>query len=37
VKEEHEDMFPKVRKTKLDLKELGMRMAFRKQELAKQL
>ena len=37
VKEEHEDMFPKVRKTKLDLKELGMRMAFRKEELAKQL
>ncbi len=37
VKEEHEEMFPKVRKTKLDLRELGMRMAFRKQELAKQL
>jgi hemerythrin-like domain-containing protein len=37
VKEEHEDMFPKVRKTKLDLKELGMRMAFRKQELSRQL
>lgn len=37
VKEEHEDMFPKVRKTKLDLRELGMRMAFRKQELAKQI
>jgi hemerythrin-like domain-containing protein len=37
VKEEQEDMFPKVRKTKLDLKELGMRMAFRKAELAKQL
>jgi hemerythrin-like domain-containing protein len=35
VKEEQEEMFPKVRKTKLDLKELGMRMAFRKQELAK--
>lgn len=36
VKEEHEDMFPKVRKTDLDLKELGMRLAFRKAELAKQ-
>ena len=35
VKEEHEEMFPKVRKTKLDLRELGMRMAFRKQELTK--
>jgi hemerythrin-like domain-containing protein len=35
VKEEHEDMFPKVRKTDLDLKELGMRMAFRKAELSK--
>jgi hemerythrin-like domain-containing protein len=33
VKEEHEEMFPKVRKTKLDLKELGMRLAFRKREL----
>ena len=37
VKEEHEEMFPKVRKSKLDLRELGMRMAFRKAELAKQL
>ena len=37
VQEEHEEMFPKVRKTKLDLQELGMRMAFRKAELAKQL
>lgn len=37
VKEEHEEMFPKVRKTKVDLKELGMRMAFRKEELAKLL
>jgi len=36
VKEEHTEMFPKVRKTKLDLRELGMRMAFRKGELAKQ-
>jgi len=37
VKEEHEEMFPKVRKTDLDLKELGMRLAFRKAELAKQV
>ena len=37
VKEEHEEMFPKVRKSKLDLRELGMRMAFRKAELAKQI
>ena len=37
VKEEHEEMFPKVRKTSLDLRELGMRLAFRKNELAKQL
>jgi hypothetical protein len=37
VKEEQTDMFPKVRKTKLDLKELGMRMRFRKEELAKQV
>jgi hemerythrin-like domain-containing protein len=36
VKEEHEEMFPKVRKTDLDLKELGMRLAYRKAELAKQ-
>jgi len=36
VKEEHEDMFPKVRKTDVDLKEIGIRMAFRKAELAKQ-
>ena len=36
VKEEHEEMFPKVRKTDLDLKEIGMRLAFRKAELAKQ-
>ena len=35
VKEEQEEMFPKVRKTKLDLRELGMRMAFRKEELKK--
>jgi hemerythrin-like domain-containing protein len=37
VKEEHTEMFPKVRKTKLDLKELGMRLAFRKGELKKQM
>ncbi|MGZ5040494.1 MAG: hemerythrin domain-containing protein, partial [Usitatibacter sp.] len=37
VKEEHTEMFPKVRKTKLDLRELGMRLAFRKEELARQL
>jgi hemerythrin-like domain-containing protein len=37
VKEEQTEMFPKVRKTRLDLKELGMRMAFRKEELARQL
>ena len=37
VKEEQNEMFPKVRKSKLDLRELGMRMAFRKEELAKQL
>jgi len=35
VKEEQTEMFPKVRKTKLDLQELGMRMKFRKTELAK--
>jgi len=37
VKEEQNEMFPKVRKTKLDLRELGMRMAFRKEELMKQV
>ncbi len=37
VKEEHEEMFPKVRKTRLDLNELGMRLAFRKAELKKQI
>ncbi|MDQ3026503.1 MAG: hemerythrin domain-containing protein [Pseudomonadota bacterium] len=35
VKEEHEEMFPKVRKTDLDLRALGMRMAARKRVLAK--
>lgn len=33
VKEEHNEMFPQVRKTKLDLKELGERMQARKTEL----
>ena len=37
VKEEHEEMFPKLRKTELDLQELGMRLAFRKTELTKQV
>jgi hemerythrin HHE cation binding domain-containing protein len=37
VKEEHEEMFPKLRKTELDLQELGMRLAFRKAELKKQV
>lgn len=33
VKEEQNEMFPKVRKTKLDLKALGERMLARKEEL----
>lgn len=33
VKEEQNEMFPKIRKTKLDLKELGERMQARKMEL----
>ncbi|HEX7639954.1 MAG TPA: hemerythrin domain-containing protein [Burkholderiaceae bacterium] len=33
VKEEQTEMFPKVRKTSLDLKELGARLAARKDEL----
>lgn len=33
VKEEEEEMFPMVKKTKLDLKDLGERMAQRKEEL----
>jgi hemerythrin superfamily protein len=37
VKEEHTEMFPKVKKSKLDLRELGMRLAFRKGELAQQM
>jgi hemerythrin-like domain-containing protein len=36
VKEEHEEMFPKVRKTDLDLRSLGMRLASRKAELTRQ-
>jgi hemerythrin-like domain-containing protein len=35
VKEEQNEMFPKVRKAKLDLRELGMRLAFRKAELSR--
>jgi hemerythrin superfamily protein len=34
VKEEQNEMFPKVRKTKLDLVELGSRLQARKEELA---
>jgi len=33
VKEEEEEMFPKVRKTKVDLEALGQEMAMRKDEL----
>lgn len=33
VKEEHTEMFPKAKKSKLDLRELGGRMLARKQEL----
>ena len=33
VKEEHEEMFPKARKTKVDMAELGERMLRRKEEL----
>lgn len=33
VKEEHNEMFPKVKESSLDLVELGMRMAARKNEL----
>ncbi len=33
VKEEQNEMFPKARKTKLDMNELGARMAARKEEL----
>ena len=37
VKEEHTEMFPKVKKSKIDLRELGMRLAFRKGELVQQM
>lgn len=37
VKEEQTEMFPKARKTNLDLKALGQQMAARKQELLGQL
>ena len=37
VKEEEEKMFPEVRKTKLDLKALGQKLAQRKQELMEEL
>ena len=33
VKEEHTEMFPKAKKTKLDMRELGAQMAARKAEL----
>ncbi|MGC3982791.1 MAG: hemerythrin domain-containing protein [Steroidobacteraceae bacterium] len=36
VKEEETEMFPKVRKTKLDLKEMGAQLAERKRELQQQ-
>lgn len=35
VKEEHTDMFPELRKAKLDLKEIGARLEARKMELKK--
>ena len=37
VKEEETEMFPKVRKTKLDLQELGMQLKMRKEELMSKL
>jgi hemerythrin superfamily protein len=37
VKEEEETMFPEVRKTKLDLKALGQKLAERKQQLLEEL
>lgn len=37
VKEEEEEMFPKVRKAKVDLEELGMQLMMRKEELMAQL
>lgn len=35
VKEEHEEMFPELRKAKLDLKDIGARLEARKKELQK--
>lgn len=35
VKEEHTELFPQVRKSDLDLKELGSQLEARKQELTK--
>jgi hemerythrin superfamily protein len=37
VKEEQNELFPQVRKTKLDLKELGQRLMMRKEELTRAL
>ena len=37
VKEEEGELFPKIKKTKLDLEEVGARLAARKEELAEQL
>lgn len=37
VKEEHAEMFPKTRKTKLDLKALGEQMRVRKEQLREQM
>lgn len=37
VKEEHTEMFPKVRKSKLDLKALGQRLKERKEQLMGQM
>ncbi|HYN55009.1 MAG TPA: hemerythrin domain-containing protein [Methylotenera sp.] len=37
VKEEETEMFPKVRKTKLDLQELGMQLKMRKEQLKSKL
>lgn len=37
VKEEEGELFPKIRKTKLDLEEVGARLAARKEELAEEM
>jgi hypothetical protein len=37
IKEEQSEMFPKIRKTKLDLKELGRRLQQRKEELQSEM